>query len=96
MNYELELKNLIIGEYDGESIANELGWVSDNEFCVWISYYQMKEFIDMVKDIFGYGVFDDGGFDGNIQSDCVCIDLCKMLDGFVSIEDVFPKDEYRH
>lgn len=98
MNYELELYKLCYtddNEY-GICIVDELGWISDNEFCVWISYLYLKEFMNKLKELFGYGIFDDGGFDANIQADCVCIDLCEAIGNFIDIEEVFPKDKYEH
>lgn len=98
MNYELELYKLCYtddNEY-GICIVDELGWISDNEFCVWVSYLYLKEFMNKLKELFGYGIFDDGGFDANIQADCVCIDLCEAIGNFIDIEEVFPKDKYEH
>lgn len=98
-NYELELYKLIIrpDEIDPDiCYVQELGWINDNEFCVWIDYLVLDEFICNLKNIFGYGIFDDGGFNGNMQSDCICIDLCEAIGSFVDIEEVFPKDKYRH
>jgi hypothetical protein len=98
MNYELELYKLCYtddNEY-GICIVDELGWISDNKFCVWVSYLYLKEFMNKLKELFGYGIFDDGGFDANIQADCVCIDLCEAIGNFIDIEEVFPKDKYEH
>lgn len=78
-------------------LADELGWVSDNEFIVWISYIWVKEFIDSLKGIFGVSLFDDGGFNGNFQSDGVCFDLQEILEGYnVDLKKIFPIDEYKH
>jgi len=77
-------------------MVDELGWINDKEFYVWVSYLYLKEFMDTLTKIFGYGLFDDYGFEGNMRADCVCIDLCKALDGCVDLEAVFPKDEYKH
>lgn len=96
MNQELELYKLIVtpDETDTElSYVQEFGWVSDSEFCVWISYWWLREFIVRLKDIFGREIFDDGGFNGNIQDDCVCIDLCEAVGHAVDIEEIFPKDK---
>lgn len=93
-NYELETFKLIA---DKENIlASEFGWVSDEEFLVWIPYYQLKDFMDKAIKIFGYELFDDGGFNANMQPDGVCVDICKMLCGYLNVEDVFPKEEYQH
>lgn len=82
-------------EYDSQFV-DELGWVSDTEFCVWVSYLWIKEFIEEITKLFGYGIFDDGAFDANMQSNCVCIDLCKALGYCIDIEEVFPKEKYEH
>ena len=73
MNYELELYKLCYtddNEY-GICIVDELGWISDNEFCVWVSYLYLKEFMNKLKELFGYGIFDDGGFDANTSGLCL-------------------------
>ena len=93
-NYELELYKLVMDKED--NFVDELGWISDTEFCVWISYYQLNDFINRATEIFGYGMFDDGGFKANMQSHCACIDLCEMFGDYVDIESVFSKDIYQH
>lgn len=95
-NYELELYKLITEEEDKYSCVSEIGWISDKEFCVWINYLNLSDFMDKAKEIFGYGIFDDGGFNANMQSDGVCIDLCKMLGDYLNIEDVFSREKYQH
>lgn len=98
-NQELELYKLIItpDETDTDvSYVQEVGWVNEKEFCVWVSYIWLREFIERLKEIFGDGLFDDGGFDANMQDDCVCIDLCEAVGYAVDIEEIFPKEKYRH
>lgn len=98
-NYELELYKLIIIPDEGDPdmcYVEELRWINDKQFCVWIDYLVLGEFICCLKDIFGLGIFDDGGFDANMQADCVCIDLCEVIGEYVDIESVFPKDKYKH
>lgn len=95
---ELELYKLIITpdpHNQNFSFVNEIGWVQD-KFLVWVYYLWLPEFINGLVQIFGYGIFDDGGFDGNLQDECICIDLCEALGNFVDLEDIFPKDEYQH
>lgn len=95
--YAIELYKLCCADKDEyEDFVSEFGWINDEEFCVWVGYPRLKEFIDVLKEIFGYDLFDDGGFSANIQSDGVCIDLCQALNSFMDIETVFPKKEYRH
>ena len=95
-NYELELYKLITGKDEsGFCYVDELGWINDTQFCVWVSNYFFKDFIDGLTEIFGYGLYDDGGFDGNIQSDCVCIDLCEVLGNYgIDFKEVFPIKNY--
>lgn len=99
-NYELELYKLIMlpDEEDSDvTYVSEFGWVNDTEFLVWIDWLFFKEFMDRITEIFGYGIFDDENFNANIQPDSVCIDLKDVLAGYgVEIEEVFPKDKYRH
>ena len=78
------------------SHIDEFGWINDNEFCVWVDYLWLYEFISGLKEMFGCGLFDDGGIEANMQTDCICIDLCVLLGSYLDIETVFPKDQYQH
>lgn len=95
----IELYKLLVTE-DNEhktALADELGWVSDNEFLVWVSYLWIGEFMESLKKIFGEGLFDDGGFNGNFQSSGVCLDLKEILCGYgIELKDIFPPDKYKH
>lgn len=93
-NYELELYKLIIEGNDGEPFADELRWVSDTEFCIWVSFIDFYDFMSEAESIFGCGIFDDGGFTANIQTGYVCIDLCEMFQAYLDVENVFPKEKY--
>ncbi|WP_039233371.1 hypothetical protein [Clostridium novyi] len=96
---ELELYKLLVTE-DNEhktALADELGWISDDEFLVWVSYLWIKEFIESLKKIFGEGIFDDGIFNGNFQSDGICINLEEILEGYdIDLKKLFPVDKYKH
>lgn len=98
MNKEKTMKkklfDLVVG--DTQNLVGEFGWITPDEFCVWVSYSKIADFIDCLNAIFGVGLFDDGGISANMQDDCICFDLCELLGGYFSIEDVFPKDKYRH
>lgn len=91
-NYELELYKLI----NEENLVSEFGWCSDDSFCIWVDYRDVEEFMDKAKSIFSYGMFDDGGFNANMQSDGICIDLCEMVGCYLTVEDVFSKEKYKH
>lgn len=98
-NCELELYKLIMTPDESHldfSYISEFGWINDKEFCVWVGYIWLDHFMNGLKEIFGNGLFEDGGFNGNMREDCVCIDLCSALDGCLDIEDVFPKEKYKH
>ena len=95
---EIELYKLCCTDDNdyGANMVDELGWINDKEFCVWVSYLYLSEFVGALKVMFGYGIFDDGGFDANMQSDGVCIDLCKAIGEYIDVEAVFPQDKYKH
>lgn len=96
---ELKLFKLITmpdPEDSDVSYVSEYGWIDDKSFCVWVDYMWVDDFMRELKNIFGYGVFDDGAFNANMQSDGICIDLCEALGGYLNIEDVFPKEYYKH
>lgn len=98
-NYGLELYKLITNP-DGEDsdihYVSEFGWINDNEFIVWIENIWFKDFMDELEQIFGYDIYDDGGIDATIMYNAACIDLCEVLSDYLNIEEVFPKDKYRH
>lgn len=97
MTQELELYKLLTEVDEDEwNIVQELGWISDKEFCVWVSYVWIDDFVTELKRIFGLGMFDVGGFDARMQCDCICIDLCVALEGYIDIEEVFTKEKYQH
>ena len=91
--YEVEFYKLV----KESELVSEYGWINKEEFCVWVDYINLHDFMEEVKKVFGYGMFDEGGFDANMQGDCLCIDVCEMLDGYLSVEDVFPYcEENKH
>ena len=95
-DYKLEIYKLIKGDND-VSRASEYGWVNDSEFLVWIDYSDVGDFMAEATKVFGYSLFDDGGFDVRAQADGICFDLNKMLEGYgLELEDIFPKDENEH
>lgn len=85
-NYELETYKLV----NEGTLVSEAGWINQKQYCIWVDYINAYDFIRRATEIFGSGIFDDGGFGANMQSDCLCIDLCEMLDGYLDMNDVFP------
>ncbi len=96
MNQELELYKLCV-KPDDEDIryVREMGW-ENSEFLVWISYVWLKDFMDRFKQIFGADIFAEGSFGGVFLEDCVCFDLCEAVGYAVDLENIFPKDKYKH
>ena len=97
-NCELELYKLITKETDwgGYKYLNNVGWVNKKNFCVWIFYEQLQEFITRLKEIFSVTMleFYSGGFEGRLQETCICINLSQVIGEYVDLEYVFPKEEY--
>ena len=91
---EQKLFNFITNE--DASHVDEFGWVNDDNFFVWVDHMWLYDFVEGLKEIFGYGLFDDGGIEVNMQINCTCIDLCDLLGGYLDIKTVFPKDKYQH
>lgn len=98
MTDELKLYKLLLTDRNvyEDIICDELGWINDEQFCVWIPYCYLQYFIENLCKIFGNCIFDDGGFNANIQEEQVCIDLCEAIGYCIDIESVFPKDEFKH
>lgn len=78
-----------------DTLVEEFGWVKD-EFCVWIRYSALDEFIQYCIREFGYCGLDEGGIDVRLQDTYVVINLCELLGDDVDIESVFPKEKYTH
>lgn len=90
--HELELYKLI----KNSGLISEFGWITNKSCCAWIDYSDLDDFMGKAIEIFGYGMFDERGFNANMQADGVCIDLCEMLGDYLDIEVVFPREEYQH
>ena len=99
-NYEKRQKELeknlynLITKSDG---IEEFGWINEEEFCVWVYYEYLKEFMENIANMFGFGIFDDGGFQANMQSTGVCInleDITGMDD--IDLKELFPIEKFRH
>ena len=99
-NYELELYKLIMHPDEDDpdiSWVDEFGWICGEEFCVWVNILFFKDFMERFKEIFGSEVFDEGGIHAKIQEDCVCFALEDIMEWYgVELENVFPKDKYKH
>lgn len=92
MDYSSELYDLICYS----ELVDECGWESDNNFYVWISYYDIKKFIEELIYLFGYGIFDDGSFNANIRPTCLCINLSEFLEELIDLREIFPMEKFEH
>ena len=99
-NYEEKQKQLEKNLYDfiteTEDIE-EFGWINEDEFCVWVYYEFLKDFVENITDMFGFSVFDDGGFQANMQNTGVCINL-EDITGTddIDLKELFPIEKFRH
>ena len=97
MSDELSLYKLIVEQDEDEwSCVSEYGWVIDDEFLVFVYNFNVEDFIKGLKDIFGVGLFDNGGFKATVKENYMCFDLCEILESYIDIEEIFPKDKYRY
>lgn len=74
----------------------ELGWINDNQFCVWVHWLNVYDFLNDMRETFGLGIFDDGGTDANIQDGLICFDMTDFIGSFLNIEGVYSKCDYQH
>lgn len=75
---------------------SEMRWILTGELCIWVYLYDLVEFIDEVKEIFGTYSFDEGGFDIRLLEDCVCINVEDLFGGYLDkpLIEIFPKEEF--
>lgn len=75
---------------------SEMRWVPTGEFCIWVYLYDLVEFIDEVKELFGTYSFDEGGFDVRLLEDCVCINVEDLFGGYLDkpLVEIFPKEDF--
>ena len=91
INQELELYKLVTNQ------QAECGWISDTEFYIWLSYYEMADFMEKFSKIFGNCAFDDGGIEAHLVKDYICLDLTNALSGYdIDFEIVFPRENFKH
>ena len=80
MTYEEKIKELV-----DSHLIEDARWISDDEFIVWIYYFNLDDFIDRIKEDFGTYPFDEGGFDDVVMFDnMIAINLCTLLQGYTT------------
>lgn len=77
------------------ALSDEIRWINNEKLLVWIPYMWIDEFINEIKEMFGITIFDEGGFNGNFQEDCICIDLEETI-GYcdIDLKSIFPFEKY--
>lgn len=92
MLYEEKIKELVASD-----LIEDARWISDDEFIVWIYYFNLNDFIDKIKEDFGTYPFDENGFDDVVMFDnMIAINLCSFLQGYFTehFNTIFPYGEY--
>ena len=92
---ELELYKLITESDYVESFGwREMG-IGHIELLVWVRYIWLDDFVEKIKEIFGTGMFEDGGVSAVMLDDCICINLEDLVESYLDVKDVFPIDKYQ-
>ena len=92
MTYEHKIKELVASD-----LIEDARWISDEEFIVWIYYFNLDDFIDNIKEDFGTYPFDENGFDDVVMFDnMIAINLCSFLQGYFTehFSTIFPYSDY--
>lgn len=82
----------------GYCLVDESGWVDNDKFFVYVSYPHLCDFVDCIKKMFGFDLFNNRSFSAYMQSGGICTDLCSLLDGYLSLEDfegIFHKRKHK-
>jgi hypothetical protein len=67
----------------------EMDWRGE-ELVLWINFYDIKEFTDLI----GYDYFSEGGYDVNLQYDCIALDLVPICECFdIEPENILAKED---
>ena len=80
-----------------QSFIEDARWISDDEFIIWIYYFNLDDFIAYIKDGFGTYPFDEGGFEDVVMfEDMIAINLCSFLQGYFTdhLSTIFPYKDY--
>ncbi|KAK9679519.1 hypothetical protein QE152_g39957 [Popillia japonica] len=98
IDYEYELCELCCKDNNHyrQCYVDELGWINDKEFYVWVPYFWISEFMEEMTEIFGSGLFADGPLKAYVAESGISFDLVSAVGDYVDIESVFPKDKYPH
>lgn len=62
--------------------------INDSEILAWLYHHQIEDFVEII----GPDFLCEGGFDVNLQSDSICINLKDVVDYMGIDEDVFEME----
>lgn len=66
-------------------------WDKEKHYLVWLYFWGIADFVKLME---GFGVdFSDGGYDVNLQSDGVCVDLNDLYLYDIDLDKVFDMEE---
>jgi predicted aspartyl protease len=66
----------------------EIDWRGD-ELVIWVSFYDLKEFAEML----GRNFLSEGGYDVNLQNNCIALDIVPICEYFdIETTEIFAKE----
>ena len=92
MTYEDKIKELVASD-----LIEDARWINDDEFIIWIYYFNLDDFIDKIKEDFGTYPFDENGFNDVVMFDnMIAINLCSLLQGYFTehFSEILPYKDY--
>ena len=89
LNMELELyKFLQSDKVSGYDIRE---WADGKCYLVWLNFWAIDEFVGLAKRL---GTdFSEGGYDVNLQDNCICVDLNELYLDDIDLDKVFEVEE---
>lgn len=91
-----EMETKLRALFSNRDIINDFGWVDNEHLYVWINYVFVDDFTNELIAIIDESIFDDGGIEAVMQTFCLCIDVEKLIGSHIDVEELFPKDKYKH
>lgn len=86
---ELDLFKLLTSD-----LVDELGWINDHQFCVWVKYANLEEFMHDLMKVTGSDTFVAGNIDANLQNYGICLVMQDVVD--INWIGIFPPSQYLH
>lgn len=84
MSDDLKLYKLLTEE----NFVEEMGWINDKTFAVWIGYYNLEEFMTELEKQLNYDLSE--GYNCTLLRGRVYIELNELLDEDFDLKEIFP------